>query len=346
MTIENMSQAGQKLQKKNVRSIIFVHGTFVGEDPLGINWRLEQNDVPSWITTQFNKSTKGAVDAIFKDLGNFTNDYLDKFKREINESVESINEIECSIYPWDGQNNHIGRLKAVPDLVQKIAATKGNRVLLIGHSHAGQVFALITLFLEQKETAEMLFDGLKEIFPKTEKLESFKQNLAKIRKIHLDIVTLGAPIRYPWGCYENYQLLNIVNHRSDIYIDGVLNTRDGDYVQHWGINGTDITIPDKYHDLLAKLDVVIGKGSLDQEALDVIRSEHKRRIQRNSRGDEVGINIFVDYDDQGGRIFSNPLISWINRPNLIKSCLGHGAYTLEENKFRNTKLIIENLYRN
>ena len=78
--------------------------------------------------------------------------------------------IECFNYLWDGQNNHIGRLEAIPDLVQKIADSKGNRTLLIGHSHAGQLFALITLFLEQKEKGDVLFEGLEEIISDEKRL--------------------------------------------------------------------------------------------------------------------------------------------------------------------------------
>ncbi|MEE9337008.1 MAG: hypothetical protein V3U87_02930 [Methylococcaceae bacterium] len=343
--IETMDQAGHTLQKSNVRNVIFVHGTFVGDDPLGINWLFDEENVPSWITTQFRKYTKETVDTVFKDLGNFTNRYVDIFSREINTSIETKKSIECFNYLWDGQNNHIGRLEAIPDLVQKIADSKGNRTLLIGHSHAGQLFALITLFLEQKEKGDVLFEGLEEIISDEKRLNLFRNNLNKIREIDLDIVTLGAPVRYPWGRYEKYQLLNIVNHRSDVYIDGVLYTRDGDYVQHWGIEGTDIKSAKKYPNLLPKLDKVLDTGSLDKNSLHSIRSEHKRRVHKDSGKGNIGINVFIDYEDEGKRILPIPLTPWvINKPNFIESGLGHGAYTLEANILRNTKLILENLY--
>lgn len=343
-SIEIMDQAGQTLQKNKVRNVIFVHGTFAGNDPLGINWLLEERGAPSWITRQFKKFNREIANAILNDLGNFTNRYVRQFSSEINTSVKQ--KIACTNYLWDGQNNHIGRLEAIPDLVQKIAHAKGERVLLIGHSHAGQLFALITLFLQQNEKAKVLFECLEEIILDTEKLKVFHKNLNKIQHINLDIVTLGTPVRYPWGKYENYQLLNIVNHRSDIYIDGVLFTRDGDYVQHWGVEGTDLMVAPQYHNVSLKLDEVLDKGTLDQQTLYNLRSEHQRRVPKDIGGDKIGINIFIDYKDQGERIFHLPFTPIIfNKPNFIESVLGHGAYTLEKNRLRNTKLIIENLYQ-
>lgn len=346
---EYMSEAGQVLKNNKVSKVFFVHGTFVGGDPLGINWLFSEDNggvIPSWISSQFNETVKEVVDKTLKDNGNFTKDYVDEFCQAINLAIKDDNQIKCVTQGWSGQNNHVGRLEAVLDLVQNIADSNGERILLIGHSHAAQVFAIMTLFLENKEKSKVLFECLEEIVLDKDKLEQFKQNLNKVLHFDLDIVTLGAPVRYPWGIYDKYRLLNIVNHRSEVSLDGVLSTRDGDYVQHWGINGTDIKVVNKPEHLQSSLDEVLDKGNLDLETLNNIRSESERRKHKDSNGGEIGINLFIDYNDQGSTIFHIPFLSKAyGTPNFIKSCLGHGVYTKKENMWRNMKLIVESFYQ-
>ncbi len=106
------------------------------------------------------------------------------------------------------------------------------------------------------------------------------------------------------------------------------------YIQHWGVEGTDIKSAKQYPNLLPKLDKVLDTGFLDKKSLHNIRSEHKRRVHKDSGNENIGINVFVDYGDQGKRIFPISLTPWIiNTPNFLESCLGHGAYTLETNMY-------------
>jgi len=347
--IQSLAQVGKTLQKNNVCNIFFVHGTFVGNDPFGMSWVLDDIWVPSWVTENLRNLKKNFTDTSLSNLSNFTEGYKDVFSAGINSALQNNKQIACMNFQWDSQNNHIGRLKAATGLVAQMArvisASEDSKILLIGHSHAGQVFALITLFLEQGERANNLIDCLGEIISQQE-LDSFHTNLKKIENAHLDIVTLGTPVRYPWGVYKKYRLLNIVNHRSDVYLNGLLFTRDGDYVQHWGIEGTDtIPVDDNYPDLFEKLDKNLDKGLLDAESLHKIRSVHKRRTHVDSKGNEVGINLFVDYQDQGPRVILLKFPPWlIGKPNCIETVFGHGFYTLEKNMLPNIKIIIKNLY--
>ena len=126
--------------------------------------------------------------------------------------------------------------------------SRNERILLIGHSHAGQLFALLTTFLEEKEM-DLMETNLKDskIWQLAEAVEldkdiiQLKENLKKIDKVYLDIVTFGTPPRYQWGTptrkgqETNYRLLNVINHRHEtVSIFGLLNTREGDYVQQLG----------------------------------------------------------------------------------------------------------------
>jgi hypothetical protein len=219
-------------------------------------------------------------------------------------------------------------------LAKKIVEkTKGfssdDRILLFGHSHAGQLFALLTLFLEDGEKANALFRVLAEENVDTFDKRSFSDNIKKNSSINMDIVTLGAPVRYPWGDYEKYRLLHIVNHRSDSKLSGVLTTRDGDYVQQWGTDGTDL--PSSNQALKGcnhKLDSILDKGqSIDFEAK---LEEVKRRQPVKVNGEEAGKTIFVDYLDNGN--------------NAIETLFGHGVYTGRNSMLFNTRLIVDNFY--
>ena len=201
---------------------------------------------------------------------------------------------------------------------------------MIGHSHAGQVFALLSIFLEKNEKANKLLDTLAVVsdFDKDE----FSENIEKISRIYLDTVTLGAPVRYPWGTYDKFRLLNIVNDRSNSSaLDGVLETRDGDYVQQWGTDGTDLK-PAMNSSLNDELDSILDKG----RPIDVGKklNEVKRRQPRKVNGEEAGETVLVDYQDQGS----------FGMPNCMETLFGHGVYTRRNSMLFNTQLIVEKFY--
>jgi hypothetical protein len=206
---------------------------------------------------------------------------------------------------------------------------------LIGHSHAGQILALLTVFLENGEKAKKLINVLLETNDFDE--HQFTAHIAKISTVHLDIVTLGAPVRYRWGNYNKYQLLNIVNHRSDSKIDGVLDTRDGDYVQQWGTDGKNLKPASSLVDKNNKLDDLLDKGvsSLPSTLTFVYkvltkRAEAKRRQALKENGDVAGTSIFIDYKDNG--------------MDPAETLFGHGFYTRKESMLFNTSIIVESFY--
>ena len=339
---QKMKESGKAMADNGVRQTIFVHGTFVGGDPIGILGIMKSFGISSRITDLLEKTGKTFNDLIVKDLGNFTEEYITSYSESIN------NNIDCRRFNWSSENNHIGRLLSLPNLVKDLAEkidsinelSESDRILLIGHSHAGQIFALLTVFLEKNDKAKSLLNVLIDTDGFDE--DQFNAHLEKISTVYLDIVTLGTPVRYRWGNYNKYRLLNIVNHRSDSKIDGVLTTRDGDYVQQWGTDGKDLPPPPSKEKLIAKnnkLDKFLDKGvSKPSSTLTFIyklltkRAESTRRQALKENGENSGTSIFIDYKDNE------------DDPDPIDTLFGHGVYTRTNSMLFNTNIIVEFFY--
>ena len=224
-----MSANGDILKRSNVRHVLLVHGTFAGDDPFGFLGLLEPIEKEltgsANITNQLKNQEKNLLDHLAKDLGNYTPEYAEAFGNALN------HKITCELFPWGSGNFHLARLRGTVDLAQKLAhiitqndILETEKLLLLGHSHAGQLFALLTTFLENKEKAQQLY-GIIDQSRQLGKREELLDNLEKIKTVNLDIVTFGTPVRYSWGNYTKYRLIAIVNHRppgSQASIPGLL----------------------------------------------------------------------------------------------------------------------------
>ncbi len=323
-----MIALGQQLENARVRYVYFVHGTFAGNDPVGIVECIKC--VYPKLSTEEEENlldlAERNVNELLSDVGNFLPEYVELFEKAIG------NNISCSPFPWSSKNDHLARLRGSVELAKKLydditseEIQSGDRILLIGHSHAGQLFALLTNFLAQSTGVKELLDIAGE------KTQDFNKILQEIRKVRLDIVTFGTPPRYGWG-EGDYRLLNIINHRGEGYLSGgffgLLNTKDGDYVQQWGIAGTDIIAVGSI-ELNKRLDSILGEGRN--------RNAWLRNIQARMRVPHYGNKTFlVDYKDSSSFIFL---------PNCITTLFGHGVYTKFEKMLFNTNLIVNEFYR-
>lgn len=341
---KRMTANGAVLKKNKVREVFLVHGTFAGDDAFGLVTFLEplRHAFPhaNALIEKLKSLSKQSIDRITQDLGNFTDEYMDAFKTGID------HDINCHLFTWSGGNYHLARLKGLVRLVQELAdeikknnITKEERILLIGHSHAGQLFALLTLFLEDGDTARALYKAVDASSDMSR--EELLENLLIIDGINLDFVTFGTPVRYKWGKYDNYRLISVINHRSLVQIAGILETKDGDYIQQWGTAGTDILPPPSEWKLNDKLDKVLDKGR-NISGL-ITRLQRKRRLKaKNSDGKLVGHTLLVDYrdDEPDPRLF--PKKSSVL--HSVRTQFGHGVYTLKNAMLFNTDLIIKQLY--
>ncbi len=331
-----MHEYGNQMKRNKVSHIYFVHGTWAGDSPFGILSRLPGIK----INRKLKKIVKINVDNTMGDLGNYTDSYCDLFKQSIG------NDIPCDRINWGSGNFHSARVKGSIILIKEIARniqdpSVNDRILLIGHSHAGQLFALLTTFLEEEELALMETDtktskvdrlvevvGLDESIYKD--IEQLKNDLKKIDKVFLDLVTFGTPPRYHWGKTKrrrdetNYRLVNVINHRNGEQLvskDGLWKTKSGDYVQQWGVGGTDIDINIEENSDLGE---IIGKEQYSISAKSVTEG-----CKRHKPG--YGKTLLIDYGDKGG--------------NPVETVLGHGLYTCKEKMLFNTELIVDNFYK-
>lgn len=289
-----------ELKVRGYQGVGFVHGTFVGDDPLHFTQLIEESfpSLSSELLSELKKFGKKVSDIFLGDFGNFSRMHPD-FILDHSHSMKTFN------LTWSSANNHYARLVAAIKLIKKIDQDffEGEGVILLGHSHAGQVFALVTQIINNKNFrlyCEKIFK------------ESYKTYIKKLSSIRLCFITLGTPWRYEWELSENMKLLHFINHRGDLplggSVAGALFTKSGDYIQQWGITGSDIAPhAPEIKKINEQLDLWLG-DSCNREVF-------KQNFLEQRRLHSKGHHYLIDFGD--GSFY----------PNILLSGFGHGIYT-------------------
>lgn len=243
-----------------LQGVYLVHGTFTGNDSLGLLRQLKRFQPDVARTLQ--RRGKQWVDLWLGDCGNYSASYVEQFQRLIQRDGD---ELPVTRFAWSGENNHTGRCEAAVELLAELltAAAAGRRQLLLwGHSHAGNVFALLTNLLGgDRETRREFCRLLRLGQGRTQRPEFVAESLDRVephllqddtllRALRVDIVTFGTPVRYGWETRGYRSLLHIVHHRPvagraewlapfPFGVDDLLSAHHGDYIQQLGIAGTD-----------------------------------------------------------------------------------------------------------
>lgn len=325
-----MLQVGDALRDAGVGAICLVHGTFAGLDALGIlaelgRWYPAGRDA-------IGRIAKRMVDAVARDAGNYTAEYAASFEEGLHRPGER--EIPVRLFHWSSENHHVGRADAAVRLVDELASLElesGRRVLLWGHSHAGNVFALLTnLLAGDRETIERFFEACRVYYrwPVTGVIDIpvwhrtavlLAGGVRPMADNPLDIVTFGTPIRYGWDRLGYGRLLHFVNHRPvpglppyralfPPKLEDVLGAAGGDYVQQVGIAGTN-TMPSM---------LAWRAWSADQNLNRLLQGDLSTRdlvarLQLGMRVAQEGTTLLVDYGPPQG--------------NLAQHLAGHAVYT-------------------
>jgi hypothetical protein len=156
-----------------------------------------------------------------------------------------------------------------------------------------------------------------------------------LRKLQLDFVTFGTPVRYGWDSGGYGKLLHITNHRpppgSPEYLapfprlPRMWRAADGDYVQQIGIAGSNLPpLPLALRTFLADRRL----GRVFQR--DLPREGLLRRIRRGKRVPEEGATLLVDYDDPARTPFGH--------------LFGHAQYTRSRWLALHCELIARHFY--
>ncbi len=260
-----MQDVGSTLRAAGVSEICLVHGTFVGPDALGLIGELAR--IFPAAGNKVRSAIKLLVDRLAGDVGNYTEEYARLFQSAIN--GPDLPKIPVRLLSWSSENNHIGRADGAVRLIDELNAGGGDsdgdrrRILLWGHSHAGNVFALATnLLAGGREAIDPFFDAAKIYYrwpvvglvdiPVWDRVRNrLLRDPSHSDRPSLDMVTFGTPVRYGWDTAGYRHLLHFVNHRPakglpeylapfPPKLDNVINATGGDYIQQLGIAGTNV----------------------------------------------------------------------------------------------------------
>ena len=344
-----MQSLGRKLDEARVRHVVLAHGTLAGTDALGILGHIDQF-LPD-VARSLGDLRKRIVDSVAGDVGNYSKAYAQEFARSIAVPgrVPSDSEranILVHRFLWSSANHHLGRAWAAVKLLNELLSIElspHDRILLWGHSHAGNVFAIVSNLLGGSDDDRVrFFTSLPESLPDSDELKgpsdivrAWLADSAKTRRLaeSIDLVTFGTPIRYGWETGGYTRLLHFVNHRPSLgmpawqakypntveQIGRALLGEVGDYVQQTFIAGTDFS-----PSILSRKERRANKALGDLLEPDSRRRDLLTRLQTGPRVAADGTTLLVDYqaaEQTKGEITEE------NVEIGARHLAGHGVYT-------------------
>lgn len=350
-----------------VRKVLLVHGTFAGDDPFGIHamMRAGAESLPAAaqlavnpVIDRLSAQTKRLTDAITADVANYSDGYRARFQTLVGDDPE-VSRLEPT---WSSENNHVARAGLAVRLLNELVAYHAEgfdpdheRVLLWGHSHAGNGFAILSnLLANDRQSVEAFFDAAGDSLGPAG--EAARQALATAPTPHpmagaTLVVTFGTPVRYGWDTDGLRSLVHVTHHRpindhddpaaiipavtfgcegnslgdnftaATTGVADVLSAKHGDWVQAFAIAGTDIAPPLKRKGD-ARLGAFLERG-LAEPAPQKLKEKLKvtcARWQTRTRLHSDGRNLLIDYE-------SNQLTRFGPARQAV---LGHGIYTLKD----------------
>lgn len=327
---DRLAKVGDRFSKLRVTTIGLMHGTFVGTDAFGMIRQIRR--LAPGLSSKLMESRKQLSDRLAGESGNFTVDFAKWFARHLNRDIEQP--IQVRTFDWSSENNHTGRADGAMHLVDRLLDLRElgtSRVLLMGHSHAGNVFALATnLLVAASQVQEQFFDAIRDLYNQdtdtknVSVLDRLRSRLAGIgpEPWNIDVVTFGTPVRYGWDTSCINSLTHFIHHRPakglpdhrapfPPNVDDIVRCRYGDFVQQVGIAGTDF-LP--Y--LLSRRSRLAERRLCRLLQPGLRRRGLLERLRLGQRLHDRGTNLLVDYADG---------------PNALRATMiGHGIYTRRE----------------
>ncbi|MBC7819339.1 MAG: hypothetical protein IAG10_20835 [Planctomycetaceae bacterium] len=268
---------GEILLRLRVRRVLLVHGTFVGNDPFGLAAKLDEMTdsappllrplVKTIAMEAWGRVLRGINqklgDRVMGETGSFRDDYLNDFR-----ALLRTDEIKVERFDWSSGNDHFTRAEAAVRLFNRLTDLPidlaNDRLLLWGHSHASNVFALLTnLLANDRDAVQNFFAAVGRIGKERTDWKTACERLAAAPSPHplaraLNLVTFGGPVRYGWDRDGYARLLHLVQQRPVAgqaawsakpalpqTLDEILKAKHGDWVQSFGIAGTDLRPVDR-----------------------------------------------------------------------------------------------------
>jgi hypothetical protein len=321
-----MLDVGTRMRSAGVRLVLFSHGSFVGDDPLAIAQVVEDSfPVLPEIGRALRGFTRAQISRILGDLSNFPREYVETFARATG--------VSATDFVWSGENHHAARIQGAVRLARALALhgggmlRPGDRVLLVGHSHGGQLFAILSQLLARTRGYEELLAAAQA---RGEDIGALEDHLALLRRCPIDVATFGTPPRYGWARGAGFRLVHVVNHRGAAprasSLLGFFHTRTGDYVHQLGGHGSDFPAPTASERMAnERLDAVLGHGSNLRTWV--------RQLSTGLRVPPEGQTVLVDYGDAATVV-----------PNFLATGFGHAAYTRRDGMLFHARLLADELY--
>lgn len=355
---------GDALQRLRIRKVLLVHGTFVGDDPFGLAAKLEELSesgppmlrplvktiaMESWGRVLRSVNQKFG-DRVMGETGSFRDDYLSDFR-----SLLQPTEIPVERFDWSSANDHFARAEAAVKLFHRLTMDSSfdptrDRLLMWGHSHAGNVFALLTnLLANDRRAVESFFAAAGSLAEEREVWQQTRQRLAAAPSPHplaqaLCLVTFGTPVRYGWDRDGFRCLLHVVQHRPMAgqpewlakpalpqSLEEILTARHGDWVQSFGIAGTDLPPVDRvlretHRALGALLESGAAQPEVSEENTWLGRLPESARARvREKFGDVL---VLFERLRCGQRVHSEGDAAWLFDYGAKETeKFGHGVYT-------------------
>ena len=321
-----VTEAAIRLRGTHVRKIILVHGTFTGNDVIGLARELAR--VSPGLAKSIQSNGKSWVDQVAGDVGNYTQAFAKQLSTLINTGQPTT--IEVDRFNWSGENAHLGRAEGAVALLHTLMQQEwspGSRVQIWGHSHGGNLIAMASqLIRANADLLRSFFSATRSHhrgLPQWEQVQSVLiESEAGSRFPKLDAVTFGTPLRYRWNTDVTETLSHFGQHRVlddddactarlPASAQDVIDAVGGDYIQQLGIAGTDF-LPS----IFAPRTWLPERRLSKMFAAGIRRRDLRKNLKQGQRVSQDGTTLLVDYPDcQHG---------W-NR-----KLFGHGVYTRQE----------------
>lgn len=293
------------------------------------------------LADELKERVKPIADDLNGDVGNYDAAFRDRFQQLVGDDPV----VQLMDPTWSGQNHHLARADLAVRLLcqlDEINPANGESVLLWGHSHAGNGFAILSnLLANERESVGNFFDAAAQTLPHWERAKEILTSepsphpLARRGRI----AAFGTPVRYGWdhnGCKD---LIHVLHHRDTsgdksittkpLYlphsVNDMFSAKFGDWIQAFGICGTDIASPTSSAAIeriggVLESGLAAPKGDVTTNILPAGRLRNVcARWKTGTRCHTDGHNLLVDYEPSGRRSkFGTP---------IELAMLGHGVAT-------------------
>lgn len=352
-------------RKHQIARLVLVHGTFMGDDPFAVadiisslTTGVKLLEAPARsLTEKLRKNGLAVTRKISLDIANYNHETADRLQFLVGDDPQ----VSLLDPTWSSQNHHLARADLAVRLVNLIAEShlaEDRRLMLWGHSHAGQGFAILSnLLSNDREANEQFFAAAQQTDDHWQKARDFLRQSASpvVQADWVDLCTFGTPVRYGWDPRGCSNLIHISHHRkiSDEAPERtqplfplhtfpeMVAAKYGDWVQAFAIAGTDVVPPGgkTIDDALAN---ILERGlQPPQHALDtrLIPGQRVRdacaRWKTGTRCHADGLNLLVNYKPMGRK-------TRLAVP-IEESTFGHGVYTTKDWLEAHLELVMQHL---